>query len=146
MRGIVVLALLPALYGEAQADRLLDPPHIQPPPSMRERIIDAMTVLAEHMEHHLDTLSFDQIKLSLDPRSRTGRLRIGGDVLGESLHFKLRSGIRFQHGYARFNAKIDLGLGLHRLSFKIPTFDVVPRSHGGRTYVELRVPLIRGRF
>lgn len=146
MRGLVVLALLPALYSEARADGLLEPPNIEPPTSMKERIIGAMTMLAEEMEKHIDTMSFDQVHLELDPRTRTGNLRIGGDLLKQSMHLQLRSGIRFQRGYARFNAKIDLGLGKHRWTFKVPTFDVVPRTHGGRTYVELRLPIFRGRF
>lgn len=128
----------------AHADRLTEAPELQPKLSLKHRIKTNITRLSSELGRHVSALSFDLIGMRFDAHTNKAKVKV--DAGGEDLSFCLDSKLHFRRGVARVRARIGLALAGRQISFELPEFDVVPRSYGGRQYVELRVPLLEGSF
>lgn len=151
MRGSLGTALLVAAVGlvfgsaTARADRLTKAPIIAPAPSLSSKIKDRLEVLSEEVDGHLSEISFDMLSLHYDAGSNTAKIDVdAGD--DEALGLSINSHVAFDHGAAKVKAHLDLGVAGRRLSFDLPEVDMVPRSFGGKRYVELQLPLVQGNF
>lgn len=145
MRWGLVLAALLATASPTRADRLTDAPPIAPEISITERLKSNVTLLSEQFGQHLSAMSLDTFNLRFDAHSNLAEVGVDlGD--SENLSLKLDSDVQFRGGAARVKARVDLGIGGRRLTFDLPEFDMVPRSFEGKSYVELRLPLIERNF
>jgi hypothetical protein len=117
----------------------------EPSETLYQRIASHLTDLSDGLNLHLHTLSLDLVDMRLDFRARRVHLRLGG---GDHRRFALRldGDVMFQRSGARVHARVELALAGHRMTLQLPAFDMVPRSYEGERYVEVRVPLIEGRF
>jgi hypothetical protein len=89
---------------------------------------------------HLRDLTFDAIDLRFDLRDNRARVRVHVPLL------VLDGDVKWVDGVARVDARIDFKVGTHELNFALPTFELVPQDWEGQRWVEVRVPLISGRF
>jgi hypothetical protein len=145
MRWGLVLGALILTSSAARADQLTETPAIAPAPSISERLKSNVTLLSEELGQHLSAMSLDTFNLRFDAHTNRGNVGLDlGDT--ENLSFKIDSDVAFRGGAARVKARLDLGIAGRRLSFDLPEFDMVPRSFEGKSYVELRLPLIERNF
>lgn len=154
-RGLVITCALGALAPAAYADPVdrLDqvamtyfgdnPKKIQR--TYSEQIADRLTALGDEMDEHFGKLSLDRVAIRVDGRARRARIRLGkGD--GGMLSLRIDSDIKFEHGLAHVNARIDLSINGYKMHLDLPKVDLVPSSYQGEKYLEVRIPLIEGRF
>lgn len=145
MRWGVILGVLFATSASARADQLTETPTIAPSVSISERLKSNVTLLSEELGQHLSAMSLDTFSLRFDAHTNQGNVGVDlGDT--ENLSFKVDSDIAIRGGAARVKARLDLGIAGRRVSFDLPEFDMVPRSFEGKSYVELRLPLIERNF
>ncbi len=154
-------ALAPAA---ADSSPVAHPPAARPPtaaPSLNERlwfreparrqsqlseiIVDQLTELGNQLGYHLDVLTMDVIALRVDGKRRRMSLGVGaGEASYLSLHFA--SDFHFVDGVARVSAHINLGIAGKRLDLQLPEVELVPASYKGERGVEVRLPIVSGRF
>ena len=108
------------------------------------KVADGVTELGEEIDAHLGALSAGVVSLKFDGRSR--KIHLGFDLEGDDASFKFRSDVVVRGGVARVDARIDLRLVGRHVHFELPDFEVIPRSYDGERYVEVRLPLLTGRF
>ncbi len=145
---MVLLLAVVGLVAEpaaARADQLTETPAIAPAPSLSAQIKDQLESLSEEIDGHLSEISFDMLSLHYDAGSNMAKVKVNaGD--DDALGLSIDSNVVFAHGAAQVKAHVDLGLAGRRLSIDLPEIDMVPRSLGGRRYVELQLPLLQGNF
>lgn len=125
--------------------RLTTAPTLGRSPSWDERLADKMTLAGDELGLDLRNLTFDTLDLEFDGHHQIAHLSLmAGDSRALSLH--LRGVIAFQDGYARVATQLDLAVAGKHLALSLPRVDMVPRSYGGRRYVELRLPVLDMRF
>jgi hypothetical protein len=113
-------------------------------PRLSQQIADGVTELGDEIDAHLGALSAGVVSLRFDGRSR--EIHLGFDLQGDNVAFKFRSDVVVRGGVARVDARIDLRLVGRHVHVELPDFEVVPRSYDGDRYVEVRLPLLTGRF
>lgn len=109
-----------------------------------EKVAEGVTELGDEIDAHLGALSAGVVSLKFDGRSR--QIHLGFDLEGENASFKFRSDVVVRGGVARIDARIDLRLVGRHVHVELPDVEVVPRSYDGDRYVEVRLPLLTGRF
>ena len=112
--------------------------------SLEDQITDRLTQLGNALGRHLDLLSHDMFRLTVDGRHRHARVRIGGGDT-ETLAFRLDGDIQFDDANAQVHARIDLGFHGHALHLELPAFEMSPATCHGYG-IELRLPLYVQRF
>jgi hypothetical protein len=109
-----------------------------------EKVAEGVTELGDEIDAHLGALSAGVVSLRFDGRSR--EIHLGFDLEGDNASFKFRSDVVVKGGVAHIDARIDLRLVGRHVHVELPDVEVVPRSYGGDRYVEVRLPLLTGRF
>jgi hypothetical protein len=139
------IVLLTALSGSARADELTEAPALPPVKSMSDRMLDNLTLVSNDLALHLNTVTFNIMNVTFDIRRSMAHVRIGG---GDANRVRLvvDGDIFINDDYARIDAAIQLAVAGHKLSLDLPAVDMVPRSMAGETWVEVRLPLLRGNF
>jgi hypothetical protein len=113
--------------------------------SFSQQIADRLTWLGNEMNQHMGNLSFDRVAIRFDGRARRARIRLGkGD--GGMLSMRIDGDIKFEHGLAHVDARVDLSINGYRVRLDLPKVDLVPSSYQGEKYLEVRIPLIQGTF
>ena len=137
----VMVCLLPAV---AHADRLVDPLVIPDGRSYSQRIKQGLSEMSLTLNQHFDKLSGSMLNLKFDLTQRTGNFHLGG---GDSeFGLRIASDIKFERGYANFKTTLDLAVAGESYKLELPEVDMVPRSLDGERFVEVRMPLLKGRF
>jgi hypothetical protein len=131
--------------GAARADRLTETPELQPTVSLSHKIKTRLTELSTELGSHLSAISFDLLDMRFNAHEKRARVKVdaGSD---DTLSLRVDGDVVFEHGAANVKARVDLGLAGRVFSFQLPEFDMVPRSFGGTSYVELRLPVLKGNF
>lgn len=144
-RWIVSLAVIAALAGAARAEPLAEPSEPPKGESMKKRLEKNVDHLADQLGFHLSRLSFDVLEMSFDMKKKRAKVKLdAGD--DDNLGVGLDSDVKFKGDYARVQARLDLSLGGHSVSLDLPEFQVAPSKVKGEAGVEVRLPLVRGRF
>jgi hypothetical protein len=142
--GVATTAQAEVLTREPLAMPMLDAPEIPRGPKLSEQIASKLTLFGDVLDAHLGELTLDALELRIDGRRRTARVKL--EAAAQRLGFCLDGHVRFERGLARVATRIDLSLGGREWHLDLPEFEMVPRSYGGDSYVELRLPLIEGSF
>jgi hypothetical protein len=140
--GVVVVA---ALATRSRADRLTDPPDTGPTITLEQRLTRNFTLLSNEMGLHLRNLSGEVIDMKFDLGGRRAKINLGGGD-GGHLRLRLHSSVIMHGKIARIATKVDLALFGKPLQLELPEFEIVPQTLDGRSWVELRVPIVEGRF
>lgn len=152
--GLALVVATLAMTGVADADdlyeRLFDRTAGERPVSGRltlsQQITDRLTELGNTVGAHVGVLSSGEVGLVFDGRRRRARVRLGSSDTEGYLVFRLASDIHFTQGVARVRARLDLGIGDHRVHLELPDFEMAPTEYRGERGVEIRVPLFRREF
>jgi hypothetical protein len=150
IRLVVAASMVAALAGPASADDgdylgMTDVGDLDSlRPKLSEQIADSVTELGEEIDAHLGALSAGVVSLKFDGRSR--EIHLGFAIEGESSSFSFHSDVHVRGGVARIDARIDLRLVGRHVHVELPDVEVLPRSYEGDRYVEVRLPLLTGRF
>jgi hypothetical protein len=144
IRLVVIVGIVVAsLAGTARADN-----DHEYDPTFRgitaAKVAEGVTELGDEIDAHLGALSAGVVSLKFDGRSR--QIHLGFDLEGDNASFKFRSDVVVRGGVARIDARIDLRLVGRHVHVELPDVEVVPRSYDGDRYVEVRLPLLTGRF
>lgn len=125
--------------------------HVQRPAADRrgtsigEQILDELSDLGNELGTHLDTLSMELVALRFDGRRR--RMHVGvGTGQGQYLSFRVGGELHFVDGLARVTTQVELGVAGHKLQLQLPEMEVAPTSYRGERGVEVRLPILSGRF
>jgi hypothetical protein len=110
-----------------------------------QQIEDRLTALGEEIDTHCGKLSFDRVAISVDGRGHRAKVRLGKGG-GGMLSMRIDGDVKFEHGLAEVDAKIDLSINGYQMQLDLPRFDLVPTSYQGEKYLEVRLPLISGTF
>ena len=135
--GIILLGVL----GLAAAPVAAEPP----PRSMAERFADKLTEVGDAVDGHLGLLTGDRLDLRIDGRARRAHLRLRGGQR-RYLAFRLDGEVHLEHGAAVIDARLELGIAGRPLTLELPDLELVPRSFAGERYLEVRLPLLGGRW
>lgn len=144
-KAVVALALLACLAGPAAAD---EPDDLPPPPvemTMSYQLKERLTLYSGELGQHLNALSFNLVDFDFNAHTRHAKLRLGGE-LGSQLSLRIDGDVMFQRGIARVATRVDLAVVGRHLRFELPEFEMVPRTWAGERWVEVRLPLLEGRF
>lgn len=114
------------------------------PLSLSRHMTDKLTLWSNEIGGHLSLLTLDLVDMRFDVRRRHAALRLG--ALSPDVGLRLDSAIIVRGNVARVNASLALAVAGRRLELEIPTFEVVTQNVRGERSVEVRVPLIEGRF
>jgi hypothetical protein len=147
-KGLGALLLIGCLAGSARAEDPIQPGELPPPPaqlSMSHQIKEHLTLYSNELGAHLANMSFNLVNLRFDAHTQRARLRLGGEM-GKQLSLRIDGDVHFQAGMARVKTRVALGFVGHQLAFELPDFEMVPRSFAGERWVEVRLPLLEGRF
>jgi hypothetical protein len=144
-RWAIAGGLMLALCATAGADRLTEEPEVPAKLPMGKRLKTKVNLLSDEVALHLNALSFDMIDMDFDLHKRVAKVRLGG-WKDQRFSLGFDSNVVFRDGAARVRAKLDLNVLGEQLSLDLPEFDMVPRTYGGRSYVELRLPVFEGSF
>jgi hypothetical protein len=112
---------------------------------LSEVIVDQLTELCNELGYHLDVVSMDLVALRVDGRRRRMSLGVGASA-GGYLAFRFDSDFHFIDGVARVTTRINLGLAGKSLDLQLPEVELVPTSYQGERGVEVRLPIVTGRF
>lgn len=112
---------------------------------LSQQIVDQLTELGNQLGYHLDVLSLDLIALRVDGRRRRVHLGVAAGERG-FLSFQLGSDFHFVDGLARVTTRIDLGIAGRTLELELPEVELAPASYRGERGVEVRLPIVKGRF
>lgn len=149
---LAALAGLTVLAGAAPADaesmvmlatRWPDVPGHDP--TLEDQITEHLTRFGNAIGKHLDLLSHDMVRLTVDCRHRRANLRIGGGDL-EQLALRIDSDIQFDDATALVHSRIELALNGHALRVELPAFELSAASYRGDRGVQLRLPLFVRQF
>jgi hypothetical protein len=154
VRTGLVIAALAALAPAAQADNFdhLDqvamdygdnPRKLER--SYSQQIADRLTWLGDQLDEHCGKLSFDRVAIRVDGRARRARIRLGKGG-GGMLSMRIDGDIKFEHGLAHVDTKINLSINGYEMQLDLPKVDLVPSSYQGEKYLEVRIPLLQGTF
>lgn len=138
---VIVVAVIASLAGTVRAD---DDDDAIFRGITAEKVAEGVTELGDEIDAHLGALSAGVVSLKFDGRSR--QIHLGFDLEGDNASFEFRSDVVVRGGVARIDARIDLRLVGRHVHVELPDVEVVPRSFGGDRYVEVRLPLLTGRF
>ena len=144
-KAAAALVLLASLAGPAEADEAdgLPPPPIEL--SMSYQLKERLTLYSGELGQHLNALSFNLVDFDFNAHTRRAKLRLGGE-LGTQLSLRIDGDVRFQHGLARVATRVELGVVGRQFRLELPDFEMVPRTWAGERWVEVRLPLLEGRF
>jgi hypothetical protein len=109
-------------------------------PSLEDQITDHLTELGNLLGQHLDLLSDDMLRLTVDGRRRRATIRLGGGD-PQGLMVRLDSDVQFDDINAHIHSRVDLGFHGHRLNFDLPDVDMSPCEYRGDYGVEVRLPV-----
>jgi hypothetical protein len=130
---------------DAGEDSLLVAPLIPKRRSLSGRVVDNLTVLGDELGLHLSALTADLVRFDFDFAQKHGRFKLGGGT-GETLLLRVDGDVQVQGSVARIKSRVDLGLAGEQLSFQLPDLDLATQSVQGERAVELRLPLVEGKF
>ncbi|HEU4729596.1 MAG TPA: hypothetical protein VFT22_16975, partial [Kofleriaceae bacterium] len=108
-------------------------------------ITERLTQLGNELGRHLDLLSHDMFRLTVDGRRRHAHVRVGGGT-SELMELQLDGDIQFDDINAHVHASIDLAFHGHALRLELPEFEMSPAEYRGDYGVELRLPLFVRKF
>ena len=147
-KGLAALLLVACLGGSARGEEPLVPGEVPPPPAhltLSYQVKENLTLYSNELGTHLSNLSFNLVNLRFDAHTQRARLRLGGDF-GKQLSLRIDGDVRFTGGMARVKTRVALGFVGRQLAFELPDFEMVPRSFGGERWVEVRLPVVEGKF
>jgi hypothetical protein len=141
-KGIIAAALLCAFSASAGADSVIEAPEVPDALPLTHRIEANLSLMSLELNSHLNRLSMDLMHVRFNARERRARFRLGSH--GASFGLKLDSDIKFQGGYARIQATLDLKIAGDAYRLELPEIDYVPKSLDGDYLI--RWPIIKGTF
>jgi hypothetical protein len=134
----------PAAPMSLASERFLDAPGIPGGRSLSDQIAAKLTLLGTAIDAHLGGLTLDALDFRIDGAGRRARVRL--NAAARRLALCLDGNVRFERGLARVATRVDLAVGGGRWQLQLPEIELVPRSHAGEHYVEIRLPLLEGTF
>lgn len=112
--------------------------------SLGRHLTDKITLWGNELGTHVNVLTLDMVDMRFNARQRRAAIRVG--ALAEQLGLRINGDIKVRSNVARVKSSIALGLRGRNLRFDLPVFEVVSQNVLGERSVELRLPIIEGRF
>lgn len=109
------------------------------------RVIDTLDQAAGDLQVGLRAATLDLLDVRFDVRQRHALLRLGGEI-GDSFALRLDGKVVWRDGGARIATRLELGVAGERMSLRIPDFYLAPCNVNGQSGVEVRVPVLEGKF
>ncbi|MBK7538973.1 MAG: hypothetical protein IPI49_27125 [Myxococcales bacterium] len=113
--------------------------------SLSDQLLDELSDFGNEVGAHLDTLSMELLALRVDGRRRRVHVGVRGGER-QYLSFRVGSELHFVDGLARVTTQIELGIAGHLLEVELPLLEVAPTAYRGERGVEIRLPILSGRF
>jgi hypothetical protein len=142
MRRVVVAFVLAAAAATRAAAEPVE--HVFQRASAKH-VLDSVDVAAADLQLGLRTMTFDLLDLRLEVRRGHAKLRLGGEI-SDAVELRLDGHVAWRDGGARFSTRLAVGLGGEKLSVKIPDFYLAPCNVNGVSGLELRVPVLEGKW
>ena len=112
--------------------------------SLGRHVTDKLTLWGNEVGGHVNLLTLDMVDMRFNARKRRAAIRVG--ALAERLGLQINGDIKVRSNVARVKSSIALGLNGRSFRLDLPVFEVVSQNVRGERSVELRLPIIEGRF
>jgi hypothetical protein len=136
---------VPVSFASREEDALLLTPAIPKRRSLGGRVVDNLTLIGDGLGLHVSALTADLVRFDFDFAKKHGRFKVGGGT-GDSFLLRVDGDVRVHGSVARITSRVDLGLAGEQFSFQLPDVDLATQSVQGERAVELRLPLLEGKF
>lgn len=112
--------------------------------SLGKRLQQQMTLWTNEFGSRLNLLTGDMVDMRFDVRGKRGWLRVG--TLSSRGGFMINGRVRIRGTVARIKPRLTLALRSTSLDLELPAIEIASQNVQGERSVELRVPIIEGRF
>lgn len=145
-RWLLTLGLVVALGGVARGDELaIASRPIKKGKPLKKRVEDNVDDIADQFGLQVSRLSYDILQMHFDVKKKRAELKLdAGDT--NTLGFTFDSDVKFHGNFARVDATVDLALGGRVFKLDLPEVDVGHSKFAGEHGVEVRLPLLHGKF
>ena len=118
--------------------------HMDAKKSLGRHLTDKLTLWSNELGTHVNMLTLDLVDLQFDMQRRNAHVRVG--ALSENVGLRVAGNIRVRANVARIRSSLALAIRGQRYRFELPVFEVTSQDVGGERSVEVRVPIVFGRF